>query len=224
MSTHPRPLRSYGRRKARPIRARRAKLMAERLPGLGLPAGAFDPRGLEPGASEVWLEVGFGAGEHLVAQAGLRPDVLVLGAEPFLNGLAACVAAIEAQGVGNVRLHAGDARELMARLPDASLARMFVLFPDPWPKRRHHKRRLLDAAFVAEAARVMAIGARLRLVTDWADYADWALERIRASPAFAWTAERADDWRRPPPDHVTTRYEVKRLGDCAPIWLEFERV
>ena len=218
-----RPLRSFGRRKARPIRARRAELMAARLPALSLPEHPFDPRALAPTASEVWLEAGFGAGEHLVALAQLRPDVLALGAEPFLNGLAACVAQIEARRLTNVRLHAGDVRELMARLPDASLARLFVLFPDPWPKRRHQKRRLVDAAFIAEAARLLASGGRLRFATDWADYADWALQRFLDSPSFRWTATRAADWRTPPADHAPTRYETKRLGDCAPIWLEFER-
>ena len=224
MAARPQILRSYGRRKARPIRARRAELMAVRLPALSVPTTPFAPSALRPQASEVWLEAGFGAGEHLAAQAQRRPDVLMLGAEPFLNGLAACVARVDALGLANVRLHPGDVRELMARLPGASLTRLFVLFPDPWPKTRHKKRRLIDEAFVAEAARILARGGRLRFVTDWADYADWTLERFLRSPSFRWTAQRADHWRTPPPDHVTTRYEMKRLGDCAPIWLEFERL
>ena len=124
----------------------------------------------------------------------------------------------------NVRLHAGDARDLMAKLPDGSLNRLFILFPDPWPKLRHHKRRLVDNGFLTEAARLLKVGARLRFATDWADYADQVLAQLPGQTDFAWTAERADDWRVPPPDHVTTRYEQKRLGDCAPIWLEFARV
>jgi tRNA (guanine-N7-)-methyltransferase len=108
-------------------------------------------------------------------------------------------------------------------LPDASLSRVYILFPDPWPKAHHRKRRLIGPDFIAEAARLMRPGAPLRFATDWADYADWTLQRFAASSAFRWTAERADDWRVPWPDHVTTRYETKRLGDCAPIWLEFER-
>jgi tRNA (guanine-N7-)-methyltransferase len=123
-----------------------------------------------------------------------------------------------------VRLHHGDARDLIGRLPDASIDRLIILFPDPWPKARHAKRRLVQPDFVGEAARVLKIGARVRFATDWADYADWALKRFLASPEFRWTAEAADDWRSPPADHVTTRYETKRLGDCAPLWLEFERV
>ena len=112
----------------------------------------------------------------------------------------------------------------MSWLPDASIDRLFILFPDPWPKARHAKRRLVEPGFIAEAARVMRSGARLRFATDWADYADWTLQRLQRAADFRWLGERADDWRRPPEDHVTTRYETKRLGDCAPIWLEFERL
>jgi tRNA (guanine-N7-)-methyltransferase len=101
---------------------------------------------------------------------------------------------------------------------------VFVLFPDPWPKVRHHKRRLIQPDTVAELARLLAPGGALRFASDWADYVDQALERFAASPAFAWTAERADDWRVPPADHITTRYEEKRLGDCAPAFLDFARV
>jgi tRNA (guanine-N7-)-methyltransferase len=138
--------------------------------------------------------------------------------------VASAVSHIQASGVSNVRLHPGDGRELMAALPDASIARVFILFPDPWPKARHHKRRLITAEAVAELARVLKPGGRVRFATDWADYVGWTLQRFAANPAFAWTAERADDWRVPPADHVTTRYEAKRLGDCAPVFLEFVRV
>jgi tRNA (guanine-N7-)-methyltransferase len=108
-------------------------------------------------------------------------------------------------------------------LPAGSVDRLFLLFPDPWPKTRHHKRRLVGPAFIEEAARILGTGARLRFATDWADYANWTLERFLRCEAFDWTAESADDWRLPPTDHVATRYEQKRLGDCAPVWLEFER-
>jgi len=214
-------MRSYGRVKSRPIKPRQAALMDSRLPELRAPAEPFEPRSLKPDAAEVWLEIGFGGGEHMAAQAGRRPDVLVIGAEPFQNGVASAVRHIEEQNLANVRLHDGDVRDLIARLPEASLDRVFILFPDPWPKARHHKRRLVQADLVAELARVLKAGGRLRFASDWADYVDWSLERLRASPAFRWTAERADDWRRPPADHVTTRYEEKRLGDIAPVFLEF---
>jgi tRNA (guanine-N7-)-methyltransferase len=193
------------------------------LPAIALPAGPVDPAALAPQARETWLEIGFGGGEHLAAQAARHPEVLFLGAEPFLNGVASALRHIEVEGLGTVRLHVGDARDLLAALPAASLARVFILFPDPWPKARHHKRRLIQPAFVAELARAMAAGATLRFATDWTDYADHTLRVFAAEPRFAWLARRADDWRRPPADHVATRYEAKRLGDCAPIWLEFER-
>jgi tRNA (guanine-N7-)-methyltransferase len=219
------PLRTYGRIKGRTLRAGRASLLEQTLPKLAIDLGRpLDPKALTPEAREVWLELGFGGGEHLAAQAQAHPDVLILGAEPFVNGVASLVRHVADLGLGNVRLHAGDGRELMAALPDASVSRVFVLFPDPWPKTRHHKRRLINAETLAELARVMAPGATLRFATDWADYLGWTLERFAASLAFAWTAERADDWRRPPADHVATRYEQKRLGDCAPVFLEFRRV
>lgn len=216
--------RTFGRVKSRALKPRQAALMQTLLPQLALPAGPLVPGALMPGAADVWLEAGFGAGEHLAAQAARHPEALFIGAEPFVNGVAACLARLDAAKVANVRLHHGDVREVIERLPDDSVGRLYVLFPDPWPKTRHKKRRLIQGDFIAGAARVLRPGAVLRFATDWADYADWTLERFLASPAFRWTAARADDWRRPWPDHVTTRYEAKRLGDCAPIWLEFERV
>ena len=221
--SHP-PMRSYGRLKSRPIKPRQAALMETLLPAIRPPAGAFDPRTLMADAPEAWLEIGFGGGEHMAAQAAAHPDVLVLGAEPFQNGVASALRHVDEQGLSNVRIHDGDARELMARLPDASLARAFILFPDPWPKGRHKKRRFLQTETVAELARLVAPGGRVRFASDWADYVDWTLERFLANPAIRWTAERADDWRVAPADHVTTRYEQKRLGDCAPVFLDFQRV
>jgi tRNA (guanine-N7-)-methyltransferase len=192
----------------------------ERLPALALDLTQPIPAGW---SGPVWLELGFGGGEHMAVQAGAHPEVLMLGAEPFVNGVASAVRHIEDAALSNVRIHAGDGRELIAALPDACIERVFVLFPDPWPKTRHHKRRLINAETVAELARIMKQDAVLRFATDWADYVGWTLQRLSASPAFAWTAERADDWRSPPSGHVTTRYENKRLGDCAPVFLQFRR-
>jgi len=223
MSLKSKSLRTYGRIKSRSLKPRQARLFETRLPDLALPTAPFEPRALMPAATQVWLEAGFGAGEHLATQAERNPDVLLLGAEPFVNGLAACLAHLDDRALANVRLHHGDVRAVMSWLPDASIDRLFILFPDPWPKARHAKRRLVEPGFIAEAARVMRSGARLRFATDWADYADWTLQRLQRAADFRWLGERADDWRRPPEDHVTTRYETKRLGDCAPIWLEFER-
>jgi tRNA (guanine-N7-)-methyltransferase len=222
---HP-PLRSFGRTKSRVIKPRQAGLLDSLLPKIALPdpaAGPIDPRALMPDAAEVWLEIGFGGGEHMAAQAARRPDVLVLGAEPFLNGAASALRYIDDQTLENVLLHVGDARDVAAALPDASLDRLFILFPDPWPKARHNKRRLVQAATIADWARVLKPGGRLRFATDWADYGEWTLQRFLESSTFRWTAERADDWRTPPPDHITTRYEMKRLGDVEPVFLDFER-
>ena len=219
---HP-PLRSFGRLKSRPIKPRQAALMETRLPGLRIPAGPVSPQALMPGTRETWLEIGFGGGEHMAAQAARHPDVLILGAEPFVNGVASAVRHIDEQALGNVRLHDNDVRELIARIPDASLARVFILFPDPWPKARQQKRRLVQPELVSDLARTLRPGGRLRFASDVASYVDQALERFVANPAFAWPAQRADAWRNPPADHITTRYEEKRLGDCAPVFLDFVR-
>lgn len=219
---HP-PLRSFGRLKSRPIKPRQAALMEARLPSLRVPSGPVLPAVLMPGARETWLEIGFGGGEHMAAQAARAADVLIIGAEPFVNGVASAVRHIDEQGLDNVRLHDGDVRELIARLPEASLARVFILFPDPWPKTRQQKRRLVQPELVSELARTLRPGGRLRFASDVASYVDQALERFLANPAFTWTAGRADDWRVPPADHITTRYEEKRLGDCAPVFLDFVR-
>jgi tRNA (guanine-N7-)-methyltransferase len=210
-------LRTFGRIKSRPIKPRQAALLDTLLPKI-----AFDPA--EPLVGETWLEIGFGGGEHLAEQAARHLEVRIIGAEPFLNGVASALRHIDERGVANVRLHQGDAREVLQALPDGALSRIFILFPDPWPKARHHKRRLVQPEVVAELARVLRPGGRLRFTTDWADYANRALEAFLASPHLRWTAEQADDWRVRPADHVTTRYEEKRLGDCAPVFLDFERV
>jgi tRNA (guanine-N7-)-methyltransferase len=216
------PIRTFGRVRSRTVKPAQAARMESLLPRLAIAPGAFDPTTVGPFA-ETWLEIGFGGGEHLAAQAAARPDVLLLGAEPFVNGVASLVRHVDAKGLANVRIWPADGRELMAALPDRSLTRLFVLFPDPWPKARHRKRRLVDAAFAAEVARLLKPGGELRFATDWTDYAHQALEVLSASPNLAWTAERADDWRAAPAGHVPTRYQAKSLGDTAPVWLQFER-
>jgi tRNA (guanine-N7-)-methyltransferase len=217
------PLRTYGRIKTRTLKPRQAVLVDELLPRLGVPAGPFDPRTLAPEAREVWLEIGFGGGEHLAAQAARRPDVLAIGVEPFLNGVASALRHVDELGLTNVRIVQGDARDIVARLPDASLDRVFILFPDPWPKTRHHKRRIMQPDFITDLARATRPGAWLGFATDWRDYAAWTLERMARRTDWTWTARGPADWRDPPPDHVTTRYEQKALGDTAPIFLNFVR-
>lgn len=221
-----RPLRSFGRIKSRAIKPRQAALFDTLLPAIALPdpaAGPIDPQALMPGAKQVWLEIGFGGGEHLAAQAARHPDALMIGCEPFLNGVGSALRHIDEGGLKNVRIHADDARAVVDALPDASLDRIMILFPDPWHKARHNKRRLVQDDFAGALARVLKPGGRLRFVTDWKDYADWALERFLRTPGLNWLAHEADDWRAAPDDHVVTRYEEKKLGDTAPIFLEFEK-
>lgn len=220
------PLRSFGRIRSRTLKPRQAALFDSLLPTLAVPdpeAGPIEPAVLAPGATEVWLEIGFGGGEHLAEQARRRPQALMIGCEPFLNGVGSALRHIEEGGLKNVRLHAGDARAVMSALPDASLDRVMILFPDPWPKARHNKRRFIQPETAAEIVRLLKPGGRLRFVTDWKAYADWALEILNATPGLVWAAEAADDWRTAPEDHVVTRYEEKRLGDTPPIFLEFVR-
>lgn len=221
-----RPLRTFGRIKSRPIKPRQAALFDTLMPEVALPdpkAGPIDPKVLMPEAAEAWLEIGFGGGEHLAAQAARNPQAVIIGCEPFLNGVASLLRHIDEGGLKNVRVHADDARAVVEALPDASLDRVMILFPDPWHKARHNKRRLVQDEFVADLVRVLKPGGRLRFVTDWKDYADWALERFERNPDLDWTADRADDWRTAPSDHVVTRYEEKKLGDTAPIFLDFVR-
>ena len=218
------PIRSYGRIKARALKPRQERLVGVLLPSLAVnPAGPIDPRALFVDPIAVVLEIGFGGGEHLVAQAAVAPDHGFIGVEPFLNGVGSCLRHIDEAGVTNVRLHMGDARDVIAALPDASMDRVDVLFPDPWPKARHWKRRLIQVDVVGALARIVKPGGTVRFATDWANYAEWTLDLFVKDLRFAWTAERPSDWTAPWPGHVTTRYEVKKLGDCAPLWLVFAR-
>lgn len=216
------PLRSFGRIKSRPVKPRQQALLDTLLPEIAVPHAPFLPSDLMPEAKAVWLEIGFGGGEHMAEQARRAPDTLVIGAEPFVNGVASAVRHVEEQALKNVRIHEGDAREVVDWLPDASLDRVFIMFPDPWHKARHNKRRLIQPEFLVHLARVMKPGAKLRFATDWADYGEWTAERVLADPNFRF--EEADaDRNAIPADHVTTRYEEKKLGDCAPVFLDFVR-
>lgn len=221
-----RPIRSFGRTGGRPLSPRQQALIDEQLGRWQVPApdGSFDPRSLFPEASDVWLEIGFGGGEHLIHQASLHPDIGFIGCEPFVEGVAKALAGIEDDRLINVRLWPDDARILLGAFEPGSITRAFILFPDPWPKRRQQKRRLVQPAFLTALHRVLAPGAGVRFATDVASYADEALLAFLSHGGFHWTAERADDWRRPPADHVTTRYETKKLGDCAPVWFDFTRI
>lgn len=219
-----RPLRSFGRTGGRPLSARQKTLMAEKLDTYRVPEGEA-PLCLEkllPSKKAIWLEIGFGGAEHMIAQAARNPDVGILGCEPFLEGIAKALGGIEETGAVNVRVWPDDARPLISRLPDQSLDRVFILFPDPWPKRRQHKRRLLQPEFLNTLHPKMKPGSRLRFATDVKSYADEALLTFLSDGRFGWLAQSADDWRCAPADHVTTRYESKQLGDCKPVWFDFQ--
>ena len=162
-----------------------------------------------PPVTDIWLEVGFGGGEHLLWQAKHNPSVGLIGCEPFQDGVVKVLSAIEEDQLTNIRLLADDARPLLRRLPEGSIGRAFILFPDPWPKARHHKRRLVSAATLDELARVMRSGAELRIATDDGDYARWMLRAVVGQRNFCWTATGPADWRQRPPDWPPTRYEQK---------------
>jgi tRNA (guanine-N7-)-methyltransferase len=225
----PRPLRSYGRRKGKPLSARKGRLIEELLPRLRLDLGKPAPGRLQNlfpvPVREVWLEIGFGSGEHLRWQAERHNDVGFIGCEPFVNGLATLLGAVETHGLANIRVHDGDAREALPWLPDRSVARGFILFPDPWPKKRQLKRRLIAPATIKELARVLAPGAELRFASDSGDYAAQVLLIMRQNGAFDWLAERASDWRERPADWPETRYERKALSEGRkPVYLSFRRL
>jgi tRNA (guanine-N7-)-methyltransferase len=209
-------LRSYGRRKGRPLSHRKERLLAELLPRIRLdltrPAPGAMPSLFRTSISELWLEVGFGSGEHILWQAERRAEVGFIGCEPFINGVASLLGAIEDRGLDNIRIHDGDARDVLAWLPSGSIARAFILFPDPWPKTRQLKRRLLSSETVQDLARVLAPGAELRFASDSGDYAAHALFLFDRSRAFAWLASLPQDWRTRPSDWPETRYERKALS------------
>lgn len=215
----------YGRRLGRPLSVHQQTLVDTLLPRIGLPSGPLDLGALFPGARAFALEVGFGGGEHLAAQAHAHPETGFIGCEPFLNGVAKLLTQIEEGSLSNLRVHMDDARGVLARLADRSLSRVFLLFPDPWPKLRHHKRRFIQPETLGVLARVMKSGAELRIATDHGDYAAWALMHLMRDARFRWTAERAQDWSARGADWPATRYEQKALQagrSCS--YLRFLRV
>ena len=224
-SKHPRTV--FGRRKGHKLTVRHAGLMQTLLPQLALDLSIrpTDLSSLFPcPVEDVWLEIGFGGGEHMIDQSRAHPRVGILGVEPFVNGMAKALAAIDAHGLSNIRLHHGDAMELLDWLPRACLGRVDLLYPDPWPKRRHWKRRFMQDQKIAAIASALRSGGEFRFATDIADYADWTLKHMLRSRDFEWTAARADDWRRPWPGFAGTRYEgkAKREGRM-PYYLTFRR-
>ncbi|MEM9705755.1 MAG: tRNA (guanosine(46)-N7)-methyltransferase TrmB [Pseudomonadota bacterium] len=223
--------RLYGRRQDKSLKPRQARLMRELLPrvAIGETVGldgepSIDLKAQFPEFSEIWLEIGFGGGEHLAWQAAANRDVLIIGAEPFINGVAKLLVAIEDTNLRNVRIVHGDARPFLSALAPAQIDRLFVLHPDPWPKRRHHKRRLVSPWFFEAAARALRPGSELRIASDIPDYIRWTLMHARAAPDFEWCAKTADDWKVRAEDWPQTRYEQKAIAEGrTPTYLRFKR-
>ncbi len=232
MSDPQRPHRNfYGRRRGKHMKASQERYVAEDLDALSPGAVAWEDNpartpldlGALFGGKPVWLEIGFGGGEHMVHQAQLNPDVGIIGCEPYINGVAKLLGKIRAAGVQNLRVYPGDARDLFDVLPGASIDKAFLLYPDPWPKTRHHRRRFVTPEHLAPLARVLKPGAEFRVATDIADYVRQTLEEVPRQ-GFTWRAERASDWRSPWGDWISTRYEQKAIREGRPQhYLTFTR-
>lgn len=227
--TQDRLIHSFGRRRGRKLRAGRAALLDTLLPQLSIalpqdespvdPLAFFTPR-----PREVWLEIGFGGGEHLAWQAAHNPDIGMIGCEPYENGVVALLGHVRDRQLTNIRIWNDDARMLLARLAPSSIARAFVLFPDPWPKARHHKRRLIQTPFLDALARVLKPGAEFRLASDHEDYVAWMLERVPTHPAFLWTDDDVEACRSRSDDWPETRYETWSISEGRrPAYLRFIR-
>ncbi len=222
-------LRSFGRRRGRKLSERQSGLLETLLPTLQPELGAPAPEPVEtlfgPDIREVWLEIGFGGGEHLLWQARHNADVGLIGCEPFEEGVVKVLTGIEADGLTNIRLWPDDARAVLRWLPPASIARAFVLFPDPWPKKKHQKRRLLSSVTLALIARALKPGGTLRIGTDIPDYVRTIFMGVAHVPELRWSARQASDWRLRPSDWPETRYEQKaqREGRTS-CYFQFERM
>jgi tRNA (guanine-N7-)-methyltransferase len=220
----------YGRRQGHRLHAAQARrvgaMLPEFEPKLSAPdfAGWFGARAPEMGFGAYALEIGFGGGEHLAAQAKAFPEIGFIGCEPFLNGVAKLLGQIEAEGLTNLCVHHGDARDVMAAMPAGVLGQAFLLYPDPWPKKRHHKRRFVNRENLDSLFRVLMPGARLLVATDIADYANWTLAEIKKHGGFVWRARQRADWLHAPSNWPGTRYEQKALAaGRVPHYLEFTR-
>jgi tRNA (guanine-N7-)-methyltransferase len=219
----------FGRRRGHALRKGQASLINNVLPDLSLDLSKPAPKNFrslfDVSIRSVRLEIGFGGGENLLHEAKQDPDVGFVGCDPYLNGMAKLLASIRAEGIKNIRLHHGDALELLDWLPERSLDRIDILYPDPWPKRRHWKRRFISDDRVSRLARVLMQDGCVRFATDIASYAEWGLLRFLRSPLFTWKAEQADDWRIAWPGYTGTRYEAKAIREGRrPIYLMFQRI
>lgn len=233
-SSRPAALRNlYGRRRGKRLRPSRAALLDTDLPRYlfqGASAGGDPDRApveLERQfgeKDEFRLEIGFGSGEHLIQIADSHPGIGLIGCEPFISGVASLLAKIRVRGTGNIRIYPGDVRDVLDILPDASIRLAYLLYPDPWPKKRHHRRRFVTPEFLRPLARVMDCGAEFRIATDVPDYARQAIEQVPKDGLFEWTARRRRDWVRPWNEWLPTRYENKAVANGrTPIYMTFIR-
>lgn len=218
----------FGRRSGKRLHKGQDQLFRDVLPALRieLGEGAVDPKALFPGQSRFVLEIGYGGGEHLAREALRHPEAGFIGAEVFSGGIAKMVEAIHVEAIGNVRLFTDDALKLLLKLPDASLDEVFLLYPDPWPKTRHHKRRFVSPTTLRELARVLKPGAPFHFATDIEDYADWTLAHILRTPAFRFAPTAPGSWHTPYPGWQPTRYEHKAReeGRAVSFYFTFQRM
>ncbi len=224
----------YGKRLGRKLRSRQKELLAVDLKKLNVlnfldttPDGKqkLDLTVAFPGKSSVWLEVGFGSGEHLLDHAKLNSDTGFIGCEIYLNGMASLLGKLREENVDNILVYPDDIRNLFPYFPEQSVTRVFVFYPDPWPKKKHHRRRFVTPEHLEPLARIMKPDAQLRIATDISDYARQTVEQLHLNPNFEWEAERAADWKRPWKGWQSTRYEKKALlGGRTPLYLTFRRV
>lgn len=209
--------RIYGRRQGPALSAARQARLDAMLPKLAIATPGAAP--VSPGeyflspSRDYWLEIGFGKGEHLAALAKTHPDIGMIGCEPFLNGVSGLVDLVDSEGLENIRIFTDDARLLMDSLPDGSIGRAFVLFPDPWPKARHHKRRMICPGNIVVLSRIMRDGAELRIATDHMEYCRWIMAHMLENRDFIWISNQPDDWRTRPDDWPGSRYEIKSLAE-----------
>jgi tRNA (guanine-N7-)-methyltransferase len=211
--------RLYGRRTGHKLRIGQAALVEDMLPRLAVPqSGALNAATLFGDDRLLWLEIGFGRGEHMAAQAEANPQIGIIGAEPFLDGVVGALLEIRDRGLTNIRIHNGDALDVLDRLPPASLDRVFLLHPDPWPKARHAKRRFANPGPLEIVARALKPGGEFRLGTDHPVYCRWALMQLARSPDFDWLAQTPADWQSRPADWPPTRYEAKARAQGHEVW------
>lgn len=218
----------YGRRQGHKLKGRQAELMQSLLPKLRVdlksPLGKSPERLFGPDTEDVQIEIGFGGGEHLAAEAGAHTITGFIGAEPFINGVAKLLSAVDEQKLRNVRVHDDDARSLLDWLGDGSVSRVFLLYPDPWPKKRHHKRRFVARDNLDRLHRILKPGGMFLFASDIPDYVCWTLREVLKHGGFEWTAQTASNWRTPPAGWQGTRYEQKAIREGrTPVYLEFKR-